>query len=78
MGSRDIPVNGGGPFKGRLSSGNSLAASFSSWARHGGLAAASGVARVARGIMPVEEAAEVHGVRREACLPNKSQGLAWI
>jgi hypothetical protein len=27
--------------------------------------------------MPVEEAAEVHGVRREACLPNKSQGLAW-
>jgi hypothetical protein len=30
LGSRDIPVNEGGPFKGRSSSGNSLAASFSS------------------------------------------------
>jgi mitochondrial import inner membrane translocase subunit TIM16 len=39
-------------------------------ARQGGPAAASGAARAARGIMPVEEAAEVLGVRRDAGLKD--------
>jgi hypothetical protein len=37
-------------------------------ARQGGPAAASGAARFARGCMPVEEAAEAIGVRRDAGL----------
>jgi mitochondrial import inner membrane translocase subunit TIM16 len=39
-------------------------------ARQGGPAAASGAARAARGVMPVEEAAEVLGVRRDAGLKD--------
>jgi hypothetical protein len=70
-------VHGCGLFKGRSSPGNSLLASGSDSSRKGGLAAASGAARSARGIMPVDETAEVHGVRRDAGLQTKSQGLAW-
>jgi mitochondrial import inner membrane translocase subunit TIM16 len=39
-------------------------------ARQGGPAAASSAARAARGVMPVEEAAEVLGVRRDTGLKD--------